>query len=217
MSVVGRGLLGAALLACPLVARAEQAPSVVSPAAVAAAAPLRIYMRSDRTPLTFSARERKSQDTPTWCIAPCDTQLPAGDYQLKLNGVTTDGGNLALSAPGTLHGEYHSREAARTAGWLALNVGGIIGGVFITVGALGGPSWAYLAGGSSLAAGGIVFLVSYRADRATVSFTPGEPLDVRGLPAPSAPATGASNASLALPDRATFGSQARGLGFRISF
>jgi hypothetical protein len=212
MSVIGHGLLGAALLACPALARAEQAPLVASPVA-----PLRIYMRSDRAPLTFSARERASHDTPKWCIAPCDTQLPPGDYQLKLNGVTTDGGNLALRAPGTLHGEYHSLEAARSAGWLALNVAGIIGGVFLTVGALGGPTWAYLAGGGSLAAGGIVFLVSYRADRATVSFTPGEPLDVRGLSAPAPAATGASGAALGLPDRATFGSQARGLGFRISF
>ena len=208
MSVVGRGLVGAALLARPALAHAEQPPP---------AAPLHIYMRSDRAPLTFSARERTQRDTPNWCIAPCDVQLPPGDYQLKLNGVTTEGGDLRLRVPGTLSGEYHSLDAARSAGWLALNVGGIVGGVFLTVGALGGPSWAYLAGGGSLAASGIVFLISYRADRATVSFSPGEPLDVRGVSAPNPTATAASATALGVPDHAAFGSQARGLGFRISF
>jgi hypothetical protein len=112
-----------------------------------------------------------------------------------------------------LYGEYHSREAARSVGWLALNVGGILGGVFITVGALGGPSWAYLAGGGSLAAGGVILLVTYRPDRASVSFSPDEPIDVRGMPVPSA----GGGAALSVPDRATFGSQARSLGLRVAF
>ena len=155
-------------------------------------------MRAEDEPLTFSARARTSDGTPAVCVAPCDAALVPGDYELKLNGVNVDG-YVALRKPGTLLGQLHSREGSRTGGWLALNVGGILGGVFITVAALGGPSWAYIAGGGSLAAGGALFLVTYRAARATVSFSPGEPLDVRGMPAP---VTG-SGGAFGLPDRAS--------------
>jgi hypothetical protein len=168
-------------------------------------------MRTDGQPLTFSARERASTLQPIWCVAPCNAALPPGEYQLKLNGVLADD-TLKLSKPGTLHGEYHSREASRSGGWLALNVGGILGGVFVTVGALGGPSWAYVAGGGSLLAGGLIFVVTYRADSATVSFTPSEPLDVRGMPEPSPRALLTDSA-----DRARAASAARGLGFRVAF
>jgi len=169
-------------------------------------------MRSDEKPLTFSARARTDTGTPTWCISPCDAALTPGDYQLKLNGVSVDG-SVPVRAPGTWNGEYHSRQAARTAAWLALNVGGIIGGVFVTVGILGGPSWAYAAGGGSLAAGGLLFVVTYRADRATVSFSPSEPPDARGMPAPAS----AGNAAELPADTGSFASRPRGLGFRVTF
>jgi hypothetical protein len=218
MSLVVRGLLCAGLLGSSGVARAEAAPSAKDSAAGASEAPapvpaLRVYMRTEDEPLTFSARGRSNTGTPTLCVAPCDASLLPGDYQLKLNGVTVDG-YVPLREPGTLHGELRSRAGARAGAWLALNVGGILGGVFVTVAALGGPSWAYIAGGGSLAAGGVLFVVSYRADRASISFTPGEPLDVRGMPVPQA--AGPSGAS-SLWDRPNAGLQARGLGFRLEF
>ena len=168
-------------------------------------------MRAENEPLTFVARAQSSSGAPNVCSTPCDAGLPRGDYELKLNGVIVSG-PVALQQPGTWHGELHSRAGARAGAWLGLNVGGILGGVFITVAALGGPSWAYIAGGGSLAAGGVIFVVAYRADRATVSFTPGEPLDVRGMPAPQG-----EGAALAAPDRASFAAQAHGLGFRLEF
>jgi hypothetical protein len=223
MSLVFRGFLCAALLASSGIAHAEGAPAAVpavakdSPTSASAApAPppaLRVYMRTEDEPLTFSARARSDTGTPTLCVAPCDAGLRPGDYQLKLNGVTVDG-YVPLREAGTLHGELHSRAGARAGAWLALNVGGILGGVFITVAALGGPSWAYIAGGGSLAAGGVLFVVSYRADRASISFTPGEPLDVRGMPAPQNAGLGGA---ASLPDRPSAGSQARGFGFRVEF
>jgi hypothetical protein len=174
-------------------------------------------MRADDEPLVFSARAKNSDGTPTLCSSPCDERFLPGDYQLRLNGVAVEG-QVRLLNPGTLHGEFISREGSREGGWLALNVGGILGGVFITVAALGGPSWAYIAGGGSLTAGGAIFLVTYRADSAKVSFSPGEPVDVRGLPPPvpaqdnsSGPSHGANL------DRPGLGTQARGLGFRIAF
>jgi len=199
-------LFGAGLVLRAAAANAEPA---------AAPTPVRVYMRTDGQPLTFSARERSSSAEPTWCVSPCNAAFAPGAYQLRLNGVLANEG-VELRRPGTLRGELHSREASRSGGWLALNVGGIVGGVFITVGALGGPSWAYLAGGGSLLAGGVTFLVTYRADSATVTFSPSEPLDVRGMPLPPEPARqGAS--LLDMTDRARFGAQARGLGFRVAF
>ncbi|MEO6601431.1 MAG: hypothetical protein ABIQ16_16260 [Polyangiaceae bacterium] len=199
------GLFGAGLLLSSAVARAE-AP--VAP-------PVRVYMRTDGQPLTFSARERSSTQEPSWCVTPCNAAFVPGAYQLRLNGVLADD-SVQLTKAGTLHGALHSREASRSSGWLALNLGGIVGGVFLTVCALGGPSWAYVAGGGSLLAGGVIFLVTYRADSATVTFTPSEPLDVRGMPAmPESTSEGAS--LLDATDRARFGAQARGLGFRVAF
>ena len=220
MSHVVRGLLCAGLLSSSGVARAAGTPaaavgdSAVPVSAAPAAAPtLRVYMRTEDEPLTFSARARSNTGAPTLCVAPCDAGLLPGDYQLKLNGVTVDG-YVPLREPGTLHGELRSRAGARAGAWLALNVGGILGGVFVTVAALGGPSWAYIAGGGSLAAGGVLFVVSYRADRASISFTPGEPLDVRGMPAPQNPGPGGA---ASLSDRPNAGLQARGFGFRVEF
>ncbi|HEY3669037.1 MAG TPA: hypothetical protein VGL19_23730 [Polyangiaceae bacterium] len=203
MSLVVRALSCVAVLACAGVAHAESEANRV-----------RIYMRTDGEPLTFSARAQGDRGTPTWCVAPCDAGLRPGKYQLKLNGITVDD-YVPLREAGTLHGELHSRAGARSGAWLALNVGGILGGVFVTVAALGGPSWAYIAGGGSLAAGGVLFVVAYRADRASVSFAPGEPLDVRGMPAlvPAGSGTGASS----FLDRAGPGSQARGFGLRVEF
>jgi len=217
MSAVVSGLACVALLASPAVALAQTAGAEVAaagsgPVESKPAPPVRVYMRSEATPLTFSVRSRTDTGTATWCISPCDAALTPGDYQLKLNGVSVDG-SVAVRSPGTLSGEFHSQKAARTAGWLALNVGGIIGGVFVTVGILGGPSWAYAAGGGSLAAGGVLFLVTYRADRATVSFTPNEPLDVRFMPAPA----GTGNSAETPADHGSFASRPRALGFRITF
>jgi hypothetical protein len=180
----------------------------------AAAPTVRVYMRTVDEPLTFSARAQSSDGTPAVCASPCDIGLLPGDYQLKLNGLTVDG-YVPLRAPGTLLGEYHSRANMRAAAWLGLNVGGILGGVFITVAALGGPSWAYIAGGGSLAGGALVFVLSYRGDHATVSFAPGEPLDVRGMPSPESVAP--SGAAFDLADRPTFAAQSRSLGFRVAF
>lgn len=206
MSLVVRGLLCAGLLAFSNRLQAEPAP-----AAPAVPKPVRVYMRSERGPLTFAARAENSSGTPQVCSTPCDAGLLPGNYELKLNGVLVNR-PLAVQQSGTWHGELHSRAGARAGAWLGLNVGGILGGVFVTVAALGGPSWAYIAGGGSLAAGGLIFVIAYRADQATVRFSPGEPSDVRGMPLPE----GAS-AGLAAPDHATFGSQARGVGFRLAF
>ncbi len=206
MSLFVRGLVSSSLLLACGVAQAEGSAPPAGPA------PVRVYMRSDGEPLTFSAREASSTGEPTWCVTPCNTALAPGRYDLKLNGVSADD-TLSLKQPGTLHGELHSRAAGRAGGWLALNVGGIIGGVFLTVGALGGPSWAYFAGGGALLGGGVIFVATYRADSATVSFSPSEPRDVKGMPLP--PEHGASTQSLADPAR--LGSTPRGIGFRVAF
>jgi hypothetical protein len=171
-------------------------------------------MRAEPEPLSFSARAANSDGTPTWCVAPCDAHFTPGDYELKLNGVFVDR-SVSLRDTGTLRGELHSHAGARAGAWLGLNVGGILGGVFITVAALGGPSWAYIAGGGSLLAGGLVFVVAYRDDRATVSFTPGEPNDVRGMPPTQGPKAGGQ--ALNAADRSVPAAQARGFGFRIEF
>ena len=197
------------------------APSIANPSAAPATSPaVRVFMRSGSDPLLFSARAKNDTGRPTWCSAPCDARLPPGDYQLRLNGVVVDG-PLKVVGPGTLQGKLESREASREGGWLALNVGGILGGVFVTVAALGGPSWAYIAGGGSLLSGGAIFALTYRADRATVSFSPDEPVDVRGLP-PPAPAENNSSgptpsAALDRADHPRLGAQARGLGLRVHF
>ena len=193
------------LLLAASAARAEApAPGLV---------PVRVYMRTGGEPLTFSAREESSHGEPTSCLSPCNAALAPGKYLWKLNGVSSDD-TLSLQRAGTLHGELHSRAAGRAGGWLALNVGGILGGVFLTVGALGGPSWAYIAGGGSLLGGGAIFLFTYRADSATVSFSPGEPFDVKGMPLPPEPS---NRTSLDLTDHARSAAQARGLGFRVAF
>ncbi len=179
-----------------------------------AQAPVRVYMRTDAEPLGFSARPKHAARSATWCVAPCDAGFVPGDYELKLNGVFV-GQAVSLRKTGTLRGEFHSHAGARAGAWLGLNVGGIVGGVFLTVAALGGPGWSTLAGGGSLVAGGAIFLLSYRADRATVSFTPGEPADVRGMPATQGPSAGGE--ATYFSDRATFGSQARGFGLRLTF
>jgi hypothetical protein len=177
-------------------------------------------MRSGSEPLLFSARATNDRGTPMLCSAPCDAKLLPGDYQLRLNGVVVDG-PVKVGHSGTLEGRLQSREASRVGGWLALNVGGILGGVFITVAALGGPSWTYAAGGGSLLSGGVIFALTYRADRAEVSFSPSEPVDVRGLPPPEPTQNNSSgptpNASLDRRERVSPGGQARGLGFELRF
>jgi hypothetical protein len=199
--------------------RAPNAPSsgsATGPVSTPPARPtVRVFMRTENEPLVFSARAKNDDGTPTLCSSPCDERFLPGDYQLKLNGVAVEG-PVKLLNPGTLHGQFISREGSRESGWLALNVGGILGGVFITVAALGGPSWAYIAGGGSLTAGGLIFVVTYRADSARVSFTPGEPEDMRGLPPPAPAQENSSGPSVRL-DRPGLGAEARGLGFRIQF
>jgi hypothetical protein len=206
MSFVVRALLGVISIACPALAQAQSAPvgpsaptvqkppatppSVAAPPSAAAPpspSPLHVYMRSESIPLTFTAHSESSR--PTSCISPCDLRLPAGDYQLKLNGRAVEG-TVALRQPGTLHGQYESRAGMRSAAWLALNLGGIIGGVFITVGIAGGSKAAFAVGGGVLAGAG-----------------------VRDMPDPAA-VSGARHAAL---DRNTPGSTPRGLGFRVAF
>lgn len=197
-------LAGLTLLASSTVARAESASLSPEPSAV------RVYMRSDGEPLLFSARASTSRVAPNACVSPCNVQLSPGDYTLRLNGVLASD-SLALRTPGTLYGQYHSQRALRDGGFLALNVGGIIGGVFITVAVLGGPSWAYVAGGGSVAAGGLIFFITYRSDSATISFSPEEPLDARGMPAP------APLKSPVLPERPGARDESRGFGLRVVF
>jgi hypothetical protein len=206
--------LGAGILLRAALVQADPALTAAPASTRTASSPVRVYMRTDGQPLTFSAREQSSTGEPTWCVTPCNAALAPGAYQLRLNGVLADD-RVQVAKAGTLNGELHSREASRSAGWLALNVGGIVGGVFITAAALGGPSWAYVAGGGSLLAGGLTFLITYRADSATVSFTPSEPADVRGMPLP--PELTTQSTSLEAPDRARFGAQLRGLGVRVAF
>lgn len=169
-------------------------------------------MRSEGAPLTFSAHAESSHGTPTWCISPCDRHLLPGDYQLELNGRAVDG-TVALRQPGTLHGAYESKAGTRSAAWLALNMGGIIGGVFITVGLAGGSKTAFAVGGGVLAGAGLLFVITYRSDRASVSFTPDPPSDVRDMPDP-ATLSGARHASL---EQSSPRSTTRGLGFRFAF
>lgn len=208
MSVFLRGLLCAALLAVSARARADQ-PGAPEPKSTP---PVLIYMRTERQPLTFTARAKSRSATPSWCASPCSARLEPGEYELRLNGVQANGG-LQLRRSGTLYGQYHSHEAARTGGWLALNVGGIIGGVFVTVAALGGPSWAYAAGGGALAAGGLAFYLSYRPDTASVGFTPSAPADVEGMPLP-AEAVALSRRTL---EQGSLGMAPRSFGVRILF
>jgi len=169
-------------------------------------------MRSEGGPLTFSARPEANHGASTWCISPCDRHLSPGGYQLELNGRAIDG-TVTLRQPGTLHGEYLSRAGMRSSAWLALNVGGIIGGVFITVGMAGGSKPAFAVGGGVLAGAGVIFVLTYRSDRASISFTPDPPSDVREMPDP-ATLSGARHAAL---ERNSLGSTPRGLGFRIAF
>jgi hypothetical protein len=203
--------------AAPSDPNASSAP--LAPLAPLAPPAVRVFMRSGNDPVVFWAREKNAASTPTVCTAPCDEHVLPGDYQLKLNGVRVEGA-IKLAHPGTLQGKVESHEGSREGGWLALNVGGILTGVFVTVAALGGTKYAYAVGGGTLLAGGIIFAVTYRADRASVSFTPGEPIDMRGLPPPAPPGDNESapppSASL---DRArgALGAQARGLGFQIIF
>jgi len=75
------------------------------------------------------------------------------------------------------------------------------------------PSSAYATSGVSLAGASAIFLLVYRTDRASVSFTPDPPLDVRGMP-PSARLAGSGNLS---SERASIGSTRPGLGLRIAF
>ncbi|MEI9952635.1 MAG: hypothetical protein WDO74_27550 [Pseudomonadota bacterium] len=208
MSFVVRVLLGVASVACPTLAQAQTAPT----APPTAAPPVRVYIRNEGPPLTFSARAESGHSAPTWCISPCDVRVSPGDYQLKLNGRPVDGA-VALRQPGTLHGEYQSRTGMRSAAWLAMNLGGIIGGVFITVGAAGGSKAAFAIGGGVLAGAGLIFLVTYRSDRASISFTPDPPPDVRGMPEP-ATMSGSRQAS---SEPSSLGSTPRGVGFRVAF
>ena len=209
MSFVARGLLGVASVACPTLALAEPAPKAALPAAPA---PVRLYMRNAGPPLTFSAQPESAQGTRASCISPCDVRLSPGDYRLKLNGRAVDD-PLPLRRAGTLHGEYESRAGLRSSAWLALNLGGIIGGVFITVGAINSSPAGVAVGGGVLVGAGAIFVITYRADRATVSFTPDPPPDVRGMPEP-ATMSGARQASL---EPTSPRSMPRGLGFRIAF
>jgi len=220
MSFVVRALLGVASVACPALAQAQAAPAAqgaqaaqAAPAAqVAAPAPLRVFMRNEGPPLTFAAHAESDHRAPVaWCISPCDVRLSPGDYRLELNGRAVEGA-VAVRQPGTLQGEYQSRAAARSAAWLALNLGGIVGGVFLTVGVAGSSPAAFAAGGGVLVGATAIFFITYRADRAKVSFTPDPPSDVRGMPEPAT--VRGSHASLE-PQNPR--STPRGLGFRITF
>jgi len=210
MSFVIRGLVGAATVAYPALLQAQSTP-VPEPSSVSTP-PLHVYMRSEGAPLTFSARTESGHFPAQWCVSPCDARLAPGNYRLELNGTTVDG-TLSLQRTGTLHGEYRSRAGARSAAWLALNVGGIIGGVFLTVAGINGASSAYAASGASLAGASAIFLLVYRTDRASVSFTPDPPLDVRGMD-PSASLAGSGKLS---SERASVCSTRPGLGLRIAF
>ncbi|HEY0464919.1 MAG TPA: hypothetical protein VGC79_11945, partial [Polyangiaceae bacterium] len=208
MSFVVRGLLGVASLAWPALAQAQTAPAAASPAP----ASVRVYMRNQGAPLTYSVHPKSGHASPTWCISPCDARLLPGDYQLKLNGVKV-GDTLTLRQPGTLHGEYQSYAGTRQGAWLALNVGGIVGGVFMTVGLASSSYTAFAIGGGVLAGATAIFFITYRSDRAKLSFTADLPPDVRGMPDP-ANLSGTRHAAL---ERSSIGSPARGLGFRIAF
>lgn len=169
-------------------------------------------MRNEGSPLTYSAHSESGHELAAWCISPCDAHLAPGKYQLKLNGLKVDD-PLTLQRTGTLHGEYHSRAGTRAAAWLSLNIGAIIGGVFITVGLASSSKNAFYVGGGVLAGATAIFFITYRTDRATVSFTPETPPDVRSMPDPATP-SGSRQVSL---DRPSFGSTPRGLGFRLAF
>jgi len=169
-------------------------------------------MRNEGSPLTYSAHSESGHEPSTWCISPCEAQLAPGDYQLKLNGVKVED-TLKLRRAGTLRGEYHSRAGTRSAAWLSLNIGGIIGGVFLTVGVAGASKNNYYVGAGVLAAATAIFFITYRTDRATVSFAPEAPSDVHDMPDPAV-ISGSRHASL---DRPSLGSTPRGLGFRVEF
>lgn len=208
MSFVVRGLLGVASIVYPSVALAQTAPASTP----APPAPLRVYMRNQGAPLTFSAQPKSGREKSTWCISPCDAHLLPGEYKLELNGVEARD-SVTLRQPGTLHGAYESYQGTRSGAWLSLNVGGIIGGVFITVAAAGGPKATAYIGAGVLAGATAIFFITYRSDKASVSFTPDPPPDVRDMP-PPASMNGARHAAL---DRPSFDSTPRGLGFRLAF
>ncbi|HKO53585.1 MAG TPA: hypothetical protein VJV79_38010 [Polyangiaceae bacterium] len=208
MSFVVRGLLCVAGVAYPCLAQAQSAPA----AQPTSSPSLRVYLRSEGAPLTFSTHVESGHGSPTWCISPCDVRLSPGEYQVALNGRAVDG-RVALQRPGTLRGEYQSRAASRSAAWLALNLGGVIGGVFVTVGAINGSPAAFAVGGGVLAGATAIFFITYRADRASVSFTPEPPPDVHGIPEPAA----MSGSRQAFVEPTAPGSTPRGVGFRIAF
>lgn len=170
-----------------------------------------MYMRNEGSPLTFSAQSESGHKQTSWCISPCDAPLAPGDYQLKLNGVKVEN-TVKLRQAGTLHGVYDSRAGTRSAAWLSLNVGGIIGGVLLTVSVAGSSKNAFYFGAGVLAASTAIFFITYRADRATVSFTPEPPPDVHNMPTPAV-MSGSQHATL---DRPSLGSTP-GLGFRLAF
>lgn len=208
MSFVVRGLLALACISWPTLAQAQAAKQ----AAAAAPEKVRVYMRNEGAPLTFSAQAKSGPRATAWCVSPCDARLVPGDYRLTLNGLAVDD-TVKVRQTGTLHGQYESFSGTRSGAWLALNIGGIVGGVFITVGAVGGAKWTYAAGAGALVGATAIFFITYRTDRAHISFTPDPPPDVRGIPDPAS-MTGTRHASL---DRASFGSVPRGLGFRVAF
>ena len=208
MSFVVRGLLAMACVAWPTLAQAQSA----TPAAATAPQNVRVYMRNEGSPLTFSAQPQSGPGAATWCVSPCDTHLAPGNYRLKLNGVAVDD-TLSLRKPGTLHGEYHSHTGRRSAAWLALNVGGIVGGVLLTVGLTGNSKGTAIVGSGVLVGAAAIFFITYRSDRATISFNPDPPPDVRGMPDP-ATMSGARHSSL---EPSSFGSLPRGLGVRVAF
>lgn len=208
MSFVVRGLLLGACVACPNLAQAQSAAPT---AAAKAAEPVRVYMRNEGSPLTFSAQSESAHEQTSWCVSPCDTRLAPGDYQLNLNGVKVRD-TVKVRQPGTLHGVYDSRAGTRSAAWLSLNVGGIIGGVLLTVSVAGSSKNAFYFGAGVLAASTAIFFITYRADRATVSFTPDPPPDVRNMPDPAV-MSGSRHAMLERPSPGS----TPGLGFRIAF
>lgn len=146
------------------------------------------------------------------CTAPCQTTVPMGYQHIGLSrgdaSVVEPDQPVNITGPGTLHGEIHSRQGARVAGWL-LFFGSAGGGAALIVASLrtenvctsdgfGGGSNCIAektidgglmgAGIATMLVGGLVGLGLTRiSDHAEISFVPLAPASLGGRREGAAP------------------------------
>jgi hypothetical protein len=63
------------------------------------------------------------------CTAPCTALIPEGNHSIALamgGRAPVDGGDVSITGPSTIRGEYESKSALRTAGWVTLLGGPVL-------------------------------------------------------------------------------------------